>query len=256
MNYRTAGIFFLAFLTIPAFVTALAQDIQSSGFLSDYSKLQRNFAGQMVYSYLAPDAPDRMANYSALMIDQPEIFVSPDSQYKGIKPDDMKQLADAFRNAMVQELVDTYTIVDQPGPNVLYLRFAFTNLQVKKHRRRLLGYTPIGLVVHAVKSGVTDITSKIDLKGITVEMELLDSATEEQFAALLETRADTEEEPTSWEELEAIIVGYAQRGRCRLDNARLSEEDRVDCLPRVSSDIAQRQISVDDNASDDGQERQ
>ncbi len=230
MKYRTAGLLSLAFLTIAAFVTALAQDIQSSDFLSDYSKLQRNFPGQMAYSYLAPDAPDRMANYSAVLIDQPEIFVSPDSEYKGMKPDDMKQLADAFRNAMVQELVETYTIVDQPGPNVLYLRFAFSNLQVKKQRRRLMSYTPIGLVANAVISGVADITSKIDLKGITVEMELLDSTTEEQFAALIETRADTEEEPTSWEELEALIVGYAQRGRCRLDNARLSEEDRVDCL--------------------------
>ncbi len=237
MKYRTARFFCLAFLAIAVFVTALAQDIQSSDFLSDYSNLQRNFPGQMNYSYLASDAPDRMANYSAVLIDQPEIFVSPDSEYKGMKPDDMKQLADAFRNAMVQELVETYTIVDQPGPNVLYLRFAFSNLQVKKQRRRLMGYTPIGLVVNAVKSGVTDITSKIDLKGITVEMELLDSTTEEQFAALLETRADTEEEPTSWEEVEALIVGYAQRGRCRLDNARISEEDRADCLARVNSDI-------------------
>jgi len=230
MKYRTAGFFSLAFLTIAVFVTALAQDIRSTGFLSDYSNLQRNFPGQMDYSYLAPDAPDRMANYSAVLVDQPEIFVSPDSEYKGMKPDDMKQLADTFRNAMVQELADTYTIVDQPGPNVLYLRFAFSNLQLKKQRRRLMSYTPIGLVANAVKSGVTDITSKIDLKGLTIEMELLDSTTEEQFAALLETRADTEEEPTSWEELEALIVGYAQRGRCRLDNARLSEEDRVDCL--------------------------
>ena len=230
MKYRTARFFSLAFLTIPVFVTALAQDIQSTGFLSDYSNLQRNVPGQMDYSYLAPDAPDRMANYSAVLVDQPEIFISPDSEYKGMKPDDMKQLADTFRNAMVQELSDTYTIVDQPGPNVLYLRFAFSNLQLKKQRRRLMSYTPIGLVANAVKSGVTDITSKIDLKGLTIEMELLDSTTEEQFAALLETRADTEEEPTSWEELEALIVGYAQRGRCRLDNARLSEEDRVDCL--------------------------
>ena len=61
MKYRIAGIFFLAFLTIPAFVTALAQDFQSSGFLSDYSRLQRNLPGQMIYSYLASDAPDRMA---------------------------------------------------------------------------------------------------------------------------------------------------------------------------------------------------
>jgi hypothetical protein len=187
----------------------------------------------MDYSYLAPDAPDRMANYSAVMIDQPEIFVSPDSQYKGMKPDDMKQLADAFRNAVAQELVDTYTIVDQPGPNVLYLRFAFSNLQVKKQRRRLMSYTPVGLVANVVKSAVTDITSKIDLKGITVEMEVLDSTTEEQFAALLEIRADTEEEPTSWEEVEALIGLYAQRVRCRLDNAHRPEEDRVDCLADV-----------------------
>ncbi len=102
MKYRTAGFFSLALLTIAAFVMGLAQDFQSSGFLSDYSRLQRNLPGQMIYSYLASDAPDRMANYSAVMIDQPEIFVSPDSQYKGMKPDDMKQLADSFRNAMVQ----------------------------------------------------------------------------------------------------------------------------------------------------------
>jgi len=234
MKYRKTGVFSLAFLAITAFVTALAQDIQTSDFLSDYSQLTRSADEQrMDYSYVAPGAPDRMANYSAVMIDQPEIFVAPDSQYKGMKPDDMKQLADAFRNSMVQELVETYTIVDQPGPNVLYLRFAFSNLQVKKQRRRLMSYTPVGLVANAVRSAVTDITNKIDLKGITVEMEVLDSTTEEQFAALLEIRAETDEEPTSWEEVEALIGVYAQRLRCRLDNARVAAADRTDCLADV-----------------------
>ncbi len=234
MKNSKALLFPLAvFLTITTSGSALAQDIQSSDFLSDYSRLTRSTDDQrMVYSYLVND-PDRLANYSAVMIDQPEIFVSPDSEYKGMKPDDMKQLADAFRNSMVQELVDTYTIVDQPGPNVLYLRFAFSNLQVKKQRRRLMSYTPIGLVANVVKSAVTDLTSKIDLKGITVEMEILDSTTEEQLAALLEIRADTEEEPTSWEEVESLLVVYAQRFRCRLDNAHRPEEDRVDCLADV-----------------------
>ena len=51
MKYGTAGFFSLAFLTIAVFVTALAQDIQSTGFLSDYSNLQRNVPGQMDYSY-------------------------------------------------------------------------------------------------------------------------------------------------------------------------------------------------------------
>jgi len=235
MKHRKAGVVFLAScLAITAIGSALAQDIQSSDFLSDYSQLTRLADEQrMGYSYLVPDAPDRITNYSAVMIDQPEIFVAPDSQYKGMKPDDMKQLADAFRNSIVQQLVETYTIVDQPGPNVLYLRFAFANLQVKKQRRRLMSYTPVGLVANAVRSAVTDLTNKIDLKGVTVEMEVLDSTTEEQFAALVDIRADTEEEPTSWEEVEALLVVYAERLRCNLDNARLEEEDRVDCLNGV-----------------------
>lgn len=235
MKYVKTKVFPVAVsLTIFVSGSALAQDIQSSDFLSDYSQLTRSADEQrMDYSYLVPDAPDRIANYSAVMIDQPEIFVSPDSQYKGMKPDDMKQLADAFRNSMVQELVETYTIVDQPGPNVLYLRFAFSNLQVKKQRRRLMSYTPVGLVANAVRSAVTDLTNKIDLQGITVEMEVLDSTTEEQFAALLQVRSEAAVEPTSWEEVEALIVVYAQRLRCNLDNARVAEDDRVDCLADV-----------------------
>ena len=231
MTHRKAAACSLAFLLTTTAFCAYAQDIQNSGFLSDYSQLTRSTDQQrMDYSYLVPDAQDRTANFSAVMIDQPEIFVAASSQYKGMKPNDMKQLADAFRNAIVQELVETYTIVDQPGSNVLYLRFAFSNLQVKKQRRRLLGYTPIGLVAGAVKSAVTDITNKIDLKGITVEMEILDSTSEEQLAALVAVRSQTDEEPTSWEEVEALIGLYAQRLRCNLDNARVAESDRVDCL--------------------------
>jgi hypothetical protein len=122
-------------------------------------------------------------------------------------------------------------IVDQPGPNVLYLRFAISNLQLKKKKKRLLGYTPIGLVAGAAKSALTsDITKKIDLKGLTMEMEVLDSNSEEQLAALLETRSGKKDDPASWAELEALIAVYSQRVRCRLDNARVVEENRVDCL--------------------------
>jgi hypothetical protein len=232
MKYRKAGAYSLAFfLTITAFGSALAQDIQSSDFLSDYSQLKKSSDEYMDYTYLAPDAPNKMGKYSAVMIDQPEIFIAPNSKYKGMKPDDMKALADAFRTSMAQSLSATYMIVDQPGPNVLYLRFAISNLQLKKKKKRLLGYTPIGLVAGAAKSALTsDITKKIDLKGLTMEMEVLDSNSEEQLAALMETRSGKKDEPASWAELEALIAVYSQRVRCRLDNARVAEENRVDCL--------------------------
>jgi len=235
MKYRKAGAYSLAFfLTMTAFGSAIAQDFQSSGFLSDYSQLTQSSDAYMDYTYLAEGAPGKMVNYSAVMIDQPEIFVAANSKYKGMKPDDMKQLADAFRASMAASLSTTYMIVDQPGPNVLYVRFAISNVQLKKHKKGLLGYTPIGLVAGAAKSAMTsDFTKKIDLKGLTMEMEILGSNGEEQLAALLETRSGKKDEPASWAELEALITVYSQRVACRLDNARRTEESRIDCLSNM-----------------------
>ncbi len=232
MKHRIVGATSLVFFSvIAASGSVLAQDIGSSDFLSDYTQLKQSSDEHMDYTYLAEDAPDKMANYSAVMIDQPEIFVAANSKYKGMKPDDMKQLADAFRASMAQSLSTTYMIVDQPGPNVLYIRFAISNVQLKKHKKGLLGYTPIGLVAGAAKSALTsDFTKKIDLKGLTMEVEILDSNSAEQFAALLETRSGKKDEPASWEELEALITVYSQRVGCRLDNARVAEENRTDCL--------------------------
>jgi hypothetical protein len=232
MKHRTTVARYLAiFLAMIAFGPVCAKDIQYSDFLSDYSHLKQSSDAFMDYTYLAPGAENRMANYSAVMIDQPEIFIAPNSKYKGMKPDDMKALADAFRTSMAQALADTYMIVEQPGPNVIYLRFAMSNLQLKKKRKGLLSYTPVGIVAGVAKSALTtDITKKIDLKGLTMEMEVLDSNSEEQLAALLEIRSGAKDDPASWAELEALINVYSQRVRCRLDNARVAEENRIDCV--------------------------
>ena len=232
ITHRKAGATSLAFfLTMTAFGTALAQDLQSSGFLSDYSQLKKTSDKYMGHSYLVQGAEDRMANYTAVMIDQPEIFIAPNSKYKGIKPDDMKDLADAFRTSMSQSLAQDFMIVEQAGPNVLYIRFALSNLQLKKKKKGLLSYTPVGFVAGAAKSALTsDITKKIDLKGLTMEMEVLDSDSEQQLAAAVEVRSGSKEEPASWAELEALIAVYSQRMRCTLNNARIAEESRVDCV--------------------------
>jgi len=232
MKHKRIGAFPLTFfLTVVACGSASSQDIQDSDFLTDYSRLQQSSDQYMGHSYLVQGAEDTMANYMAVIIDQPEIFIAPNSKYKGMKPDDMKALADAFRSSMSQALAQDYMIVEQAGPNVLYVRFALTNLQLKKKKKGLLSFTPVGLVAGAAKSALTsDITKKIDLKGLTMEMEVLDSNSEQQLAAAVEVRSGSKQEPASWAELEALIGVYGQRMRCRLNNARMAEESRVDCL--------------------------
>jgi hypothetical protein len=232
MKYGKLRVYSLVFfLTTIVTGPVLAEDFQHSGFLSDYSHLKSSSDKYMDYKYLVSGAPNKIAKYSAIMIDQPEIFISPDSKYKGMKPDDMKELADLFRGAMARSLSEGYMIVDQPGPNVLYVRFALSNLKLKKKKRGLLSYTPVGLVATAAKEVLlSDLTKKIDLKGLTMEMEILDSTSEEQLAASVEVRSGSKENPASWSELEALIDVYSQRVRCKLDNTRLAEKNRLDCM--------------------------
>lgn len=213
--------------------TAYAEELIYSGFMTDYTQLRKVTDGSADYRYVAPGAEDRLSNYNAIMIDQPEIFVAPDSKYGGIKPDEMKALADAFRTAVAQEISNRYYAVDQPGPAVLYLRIAASNLYLKKKKKSILGYTPQGMVLGSVKSAVTkDLTKKIDLKRLTVEMEVLDSESGERLVALIESRGEGKENPASWDELEAIMSEYGKRISCRLDNARMPEAKRVDCINR------------------------
>ena len=232
MKYRKAGAYSLVLLFMTgAAGRVLAEDIQHSDFLSDYSQLKKSSDRNMDYKYLASIAPTKMAKYSAIMIDQPEIFVAPDSKYKGWKPDDMKELADLFRGNLARTLSESYLIVEQPGPNVLYVRFALSNLKLKKKRRGLLSYTPVGIVATAAVSLATsDLTKKIDLKGLTMEMEVLDSTSGEQLAASVEMRSGSKENPASWSELGALIDVYSHRVSCNLDNARVAQENRNDCL--------------------------
>ena len=59
-----------------------------SGFLSDYSQLKpvKNSTGDDERVYVAPGAYERAVGYKAVMVDQPEILFSADSEYRGMKP--------------------------------------------------------------------------------------------------------------------------------------------------------------------------
>ena len=61
-----------------------------------------------------------------------------------------------------------YKVVDQPGPDVLYMRTALTNLYLKKKKRGVLAYTPIGAVAKAGTDALKDTLDKVDI----IEMAL------------------------------------------------------------------------------------
>lgn len=208
-------------------------------FLTNYDLLQPRPAAKPGQpgdlAYIAPEALKRLAAYNAVMVDQPEILFSPDSKIKGMKPDDQKALAEALRDALSGNLAaGGYAVAQQPGPGVLYVRVALTDLMVEKKKRGLLAYTPVGAVVKAGSDAVKEAMDKVDFIELTFQAELVDSMSNDVLGAIVAERGTRKAEGQKEtridiDEMRQNMRGWSNRLRCQLDNARLPAEKQSNC---------------------------
>ena len=223
-------------LLVVGLCVAASAAAQDSGFLTDYSLLKARKGDVVDRVYIHPKAAEKLKDYNSVLVDAPEIFIAPDSKYKGAKPEQLKLLADTTRLAMMERLeAGGYTVADGPGPGVLYMRWAISDLYLKKKKRGLLSYTPVGMVVHTTKqAAIQDLWKKIDIVELGLELELTDSMSGEIIAAGTSKQGmrkgkGQEQDLVSWEELDAMFRTVGERARCALDNARLDESQRQVC---------------------------
>lgn len=209
---------------------ALAQD---SGFLTDYSNLvvAPDDTGANLW-FIEPGYGDRAANSRGLFVDSVVFFVANDSKYKGLKPEEMALIGNSMRDALMRELHGEFTVMDFADEGGLVLRVALSDVHLKKHKRGLLSYTPVGAVAHAAKGAFEDVMAKVDLKVAMVELEVVDVSTGDIVAAATVKRGKegSKKDVTSWEEVQADFSLLGKRIACRLNNARKPEASRVDCL--------------------------
>ena len=134
-----------------------AGDPPFSGFLggpSVYQKLKAGPEGGAKLRWVKPGADFKP--YNKFMVDSVIFYISDESDSKGIDPEVMKQNGDAFNKALVAAFKDKYPIVAEPGPDVLRIRIAITN--IKQSRPGVSAVTsilPVGLVVSTVKRGTS-----------------------------------------------------------------------------------------------------
>ena len=210
----------------------------SQTFLGDYTLLEpvASKTGQD-HVYVAPGAEEKLARFDAIMVDQPESSLSPASPYRSAEPDDLKVSADFMRGAIVERLeARGFRVVEREGDGALYLRAALTDLQLKKKKRGVLAYTPIGAVVHGIKAAVQNVMSNVDIIDMTGQAEVSESRTGEVLGALVSRHGVSADqagagkpERMTFDEFKAHVEEYADRLACRLENARRPLERRVDC---------------------------
>ncbi|MBY4679146.1 DUF3313 domain-containing protein [Marinobacterium arenosum] len=199
--------------SITALLLLLAQPAVASDFIDDMPPLDRDpdRIGAMIWEKPGFDR----ASYTRVMIEPITIFISPDSEYKGLDAAELKELADSFHETAIKTLEPEVPVVSQGGEGVLYIRAALTNVKLKKKKRGLLGYTPIGLVATAVKGG-----TGVSLKDAELEIETLDSVTGERLGVLVDVAPKAAGEKLSWESIEKTFGYYAERFKSRLQAAQ------------------------------------
>ena len=222
---------------------------QDSGFMDDYSifdfaqphaDVEDILEGSIYLDqlYLIPQWRERAKMINAVMVDQPEVWIDPESPYKGAKPDALKILADNLRQGFTEHLSTDFEIAEEPGPGVLYIHWAITDLYLAKKKKKFYQYTPTGFVLSSAKNAlIQDIWKKVDIVEMTLELELIDTGTQELRAAGIaqegarkdKKAGQKKRDPVTWEEIDGLTQTMTARMACRIKNSRRAEAERVNC---------------------------
>jgi hypothetical protein len=204
---------------------------------------QSGFLGRQLDFAPAPDGsgaliyrkpgfkPGDGARYKRFMIDPVLVWYSPQSEYKGIYPDELKAITDYFRTTALGHLQDRYPVVAEPGPDVVRIRAAIVEMH-RENPIHLYQFTPVGIVFTGVKeaTGLDAITRERVAAGnsyiiaATIEVGFYDSTTNELLGAYRDsTRASPirrEAGGATWGQVKAALDAWAEKLRTRVDAAQ------------------------------------
>jgi len=160
-------------------------DYQAKGFLSDYSKIRPEGGDSKTFLYRSP-VVDK-ARYKKLMIDPIKIWTK-DNGWPREGDAALDELVDYFHQAILKAVSGVYPVVDEPGPDVLRLRIAVTDLEPNDPGVSLLTLVVPFLWLGEASAGAAqgEAGSTPFVGQATVEMEVLDSRTNVQLAAFIE----------------------------------------------------------------------
>jgi putative nucleotidyltransferase with HDIG domain len=157
------------------------------------------------------------AKYHRLLFDRVIFFFAADSEYKGMDPQELKELADLFHRQFKNALGKKYPIVKTPGPDVARIRFAITDL--KQNRPVLSGILPSGFGLTNLKKGL--MTSWAGSGATSMELMVLDSMTNTPIlSAMDDQKTGLKEKFAKWGSAEDAFRYWAYRISLFLDQAR------------------------------------
>jgi hypothetical protein len=185
-----------------------------SGFLRDYSQLEKLKDWPAREAYFNPNA--QWSRYDSIHLDSVTLWS--DKSIDKLSAENQQMLTDTLYTALHEELSQYFNISDHPGPNTIRLRAAITQGKgAKAVMRGLTSIHPGSLLLGAAVGLSLDTANSVGTA--TMEAELLDSATNERLAAVVDQRAGTKvffliapkRTFTKWGDVKAIDDYWAKR---------------------------------------------
>ena len=202
----------------PTTQSGTADQIAHAGFLSDYSKLRPLEGADGTFRYI--DSSANIRPYNKILIDPVQVFVTPNPDYKGVQPDTLKRMTDAFRMEFVGAMLSGYQVVEKPGADVLRVRLAITGVQPVKPDLGMTDLIPIKAVFNVARSAAGTASHVAEM---SAEAEVLD-ANGRVVGAVVSTRKASKTLPQgekiTWADLQVIAATWAKGLRQQIDYAR------------------------------------
>jgi hypothetical protein len=171
----------------------------SNGFLSDYSKLQKNprYEGSRIYSN--PEAS--LKNYSRFIVNPVQVRLSSLGTHRSADSKKLQEISQYAHEQFITALQSSgYPVVTNPGPGTLILRSALTEVAPSALKAR-------------------SFLMNISLGGASIEAEFVDALSGEIVVAVMETQRGkiTAVGSNEYENAKNVIDRWAARLAQRLD---------------------------------------
>ena len=181
--------------------------------------------------YINPSADWK--KYTKMYIEPVELWKGDDkdSPLGELSKDNQQLLVNYLYTSLNNELEQSYTIVDKPGPDTLVLHSAITEAKKSGPVRNLLTtVVPFGIAFNLLKTAAFG--KGIGVGDVQVEAELLDGVTKERLAAAVDRRVGTKALRTkfdgTWGDVKLAFDFWSARLEARLIELRAGKSGMED----------------------------
>lgn len=222
-NGRSSALGLVVALAVAVVVTASADAAQeqkktppTSGFLGDYSDLEPHPDKKLMLVYRKHEGV--LAAYDKFLIDPVLIYFHEDAKGAGVDPQELAELASFLRDEVIAALGegDAYEVVEEPGPGVLRVRAAITDV-VPVDPKKNIGASAVGMA-----TGVGLLMPRVDLGRTSIEAEFLDSQSGERLVAVVAEKKGKRfggkiKGAKTWGDVKAAFKKWSKELRKQLD---------------------------------------